>query len=470
MKWFLMISKKRIAESICLATLVLLFGCGNDNKPPTWIVEESSSVGDSDNQTGDDAGVGVSGNRDVSSDTTGEPIDHCAAKTHTCLSNETCVFTESEAFDCVRLSFVSTWTSYNVGQSDDDQISLPLTSSGMYDFTVDWGDGTSDHITSWDQAEKVHTFAEPGTYTLRISGTIVGWAFRPKHTSNPDATKLTEVSQWGPLRLGNSGGYFHGAENLVITATDTLDISGTTDMRSLFENCESLTNVSGIDYWDVSRVTDMRNLFRGASAFNQDLSRWDVSNVTNMVGMFWGAEAFDQDLSQWDVASVKNMGGMFAHTSVNHDISRWDVSSAINMKLMFWRAEAFDQDLSQWNVSNVTTMERMFMEAEAFDQDLSPWEVSSVTSMDKMFNGATSFDQDLSQWDFSNVDSMKNMFSGVTLSTSNYDALLNRLSANLVRRGMTFDGGDSKYSSAGATARESLIYDQHWSISDGGPE
>ena len=44
------------------------------------------------------------------------------------------------------------------GVSNDDQFTLPLTDNGTVDIVVDWGDGTSDAITAFDQAEKTHTY------------------------------------------------------------------------------------------------------------------------------------------------------------------------------------------------------------------------------------------------------------------------------------------------------------------------
>lgn len=384
--------------------------------------------------------------RDDSSgpDTTCDPIDHCADQTDDCAVSETCEFTGPGTFDCIQRPFISTWITDNLGYSDDNQILLPLVSSGTYDFTVDWGDGTTDTIDTWDQAEATHTYAQPGIYTIEITGTIKGWAF----SNEPyfDLEKLVEVNQWGVLNLGNSGSYFQGARNLRIRATDQLDLEGTTNMRRTFRNCESLTTVPGMQNWDVSGVADMEEMFSGATAFNQDLSPWDVSNVTNMAGVFAGAAAFDQDLSPWDVSNVTNMVGMFGG------------------------AAAFDHDLSQWDVSNVTNMSGMFFLTSAFNQDLSQWDVSNVTHMEAMFSMAAAFDQDLSQWDVSNVQSMDYLFEGTTLSTQNYDAILNGWSMQSVQNGVPFHGGDSKYSGAAAAARQSLIDDHNWVIVDAGLE
>ena len=87
--------------------------------------------------------------------------------------------------------FLSTWntTLTSSGSSDDNQVNLPLETSGTYNFYVDWGDETSDTITSWDQPEVTHTFASEGIYSLNITGQIIGWSFN----NDGDKLKLIEI-------------------------------------------------------------------------------------------------------------------------------------------------------------------------------------------------------------------------------------------------------------------------------------
>ena len=79
----------------------------------------------------------------------------------------------------VNPNFVSTWdtTKTSSGSSTATQVKLPLISSGIYAFDVDWGDGSSNTITVWNQPEVTHTYASSGIYTITISGQIDGWAF-----------------------------------------------------------------------------------------------------------------------------------------------------------------------------------------------------------------------------------------------------------------------------------------------------
>jgi hypothetical protein len=59
------------------------------------------------------------------------------------------------------------------------------------------------------------------------------------------------------------------------------------------------------------------------------------------------------------------------------------------------------------------------------------------------------------------------MFTGVSLSTSDYDALLQGWDAQILHSGVTFDGGNSQYC-LGEAARTHLISAYSWTITDGG--
>ncbi|NCC99614.1 MAG: T9SS type A sorting domain-containing protein [Bacteroidia bacterium] len=62
------------------------------------------------------------------------------------------------------------------------------------------------------------------------------------------------------------------------------------------------------------------------------------------------------------------------------------------------------------------------------------------------------------------------MFGEVTLSTANYDALLTGWAAQTVQSGVTFSGGNSKYSAGAAATARGVLTDSpnNWTITDGG--
>lgn len=343
--------------------------------------------------------------------------------------------------------FVTTWQTDNPGDSADNQIALPLVANGSYDFTVDWGDGSSDTITAWDDPAATHTYPTAGQYTVTITGTIEGWQFMKGDTPAvlgwADGQKLLTVSSWGTLAFGATSGQFAGASNVVIAATDAPDLSKTTSLYSAFYNADSLTDEDfsawdtstitdmtamffyadsfngNVSTWDTSSVTGMRNMFTSAYAFNGDLSAWNTSSVTNMAGMFEDTPAFDSNLAAWNTSAVTTMARMFRFaTAFDSDLSGWDTSSVIHMSAMFENADAFSGDISTWNTSSVLLMDRMFAYHDTFNGDISAWNTSSVVNMSRMFYAADLFNGDLSAWDTSSVTSMLSMFHQATAFTS----------------------------------------------------
>ena len=291
-------------------------------------------------------------------------------------------------------------------------ITIPTYSGETYNYTVEWGDGSSNTNVTGDIS---HNYADAGTYTVSICGT-----FPRIYLNNeaPDRAKLRTIEQWGNNVWTSMNGAFAGAENMVSNATDMPNLSMVTDMYGMFAFARSFNGDANIGNWDVSNVIDMYGMFAGASVFNADINNWDVSNVTTMENMFYGATVFRQDLGNWNVGNVNNMRNMFS------------------------TAMLFNGDISNWNVSNVTTMYGMFFHANKFDRDLGNWDVSNVTDM-------------------------RNMLKNVKLSVANYDSLLMGWSTLTLQPNVIFNAGKSKYC-AGEMARQSIIANYNWTIQDQG--
>ncbi|MFT4533685.1 MAG: surface protein [Saprospiraceae bacterium] len=244
------------------------------------------------------------------------------------------------------------------------------------------------------------------------------------------------------------------------------DVSDVTNMDNLFQNQKDFNaDISG---WDVSNVTSMKEMFSKAQFFDEDISGWDVGKVTQMGFMFRETIFFDADISEWDVSNVTQMGFMFNRAkSFNADISNWDVANVINMENMFNLAQSFNADIGGWDVGNVTFMFGMFTLAQSFNGDISEWDVGKVTNMSRMFLGAQYFNANLNEWNVSNVISMSEMFNDSGLSSENYDETLNGWSELGVKSNVKLQAKDTYYC-FGAEARQSLIDNYNWDITDAG--
>ncbi|MCL6267059.1 BspA family leucine-rich repeat surface protein [Flagellimonas myxillae] len=360
--------------------------------------------------------------------------------------------------------FVTTWKTDNIGATGNNQISIPTHTSSTYDYTVDWGDGSSDTNVTGDIT---HTYAIPGTYTVTISGLFPRIYFEDL-LNTKDPMKLLTVEQWGSNPWQSMFGAFSGCGNMDVVATDVPDLSLVTDLARMFQGCTLLVGNNSFTTWDMTTVLYMGEMFEDATMFNQPIGSWDVSGVETMNSLFRGALAFDQDISGWDTGNIMWMSQMFMGTSFNPDISGWDTSSLTDMSFMFEMNDTFNRDISSWDTSNVRWMSRAFLGATAFNQDISSWDVGSAEFMSEVFSGASSFNQDLSTWNIAKASNMTSIFDDSGLSDENYNNILIGWS-NLptLQEDVKFGASGNQFCEGGP-ARQNLIVTYNWEINDGG--
>jgi surface protein len=215
----------------------------------------------------------------------------------------------------------------NAGVSTSTQFRMPLTTSTGLDFDVDWGDDSPiENITNHTLA--IHTYATAGTYTIKVTGSILGWQFN----NGGDRLKMLNVSQWAGLNI-SVGAAFRGCTNLTCNAIDAPKIT-TTTLITFFRGCSNFDG--NIGNWDVSNVTNIQQMFQDASIFNQNIGTWETGNATNMGSMFAGANAFDQDISNWDINQVTSfinfMGSATGLSTTNYDalLVAWEAQAPIS--------------------------------------------------------------------------------------------------------------------------------------------
>ena len=313
--------------------------------------------------------------------------------------------------------FITTW------QTDGStRIIIPLTGGG-YDFTIDWGDGTTE-IKTGSPGNISHTYSTAGVKTVSIMPNVLTGFPRIYVNNFGNRLLLKTIESWGSGQWGASvDRAFFGANNLDVNATDIPNFSNTTNFQYMFLDCSSITGTNGFTNWTLNTnptaTVSFSTMFQSATQFNGDISNWDVSRVNTFDAMFNNAQKFNQNIGSWNVSNVTNMSAMFQNAILfNQNISNWNVGNVMNMNAMFNNAKVFAQDISGWNVANVANMSSMFQNADAFNIDISGWNVSNVTSMSNMFNANNVFNQDLSNWDVSSVTNMTYMFQSASVFNS----------------------------------------------------
>lgn len=368
---------------------------------------------------------------------------------------------DSNQYKYVPQTFVSVWdtTRTSSGSSTATQVKLPLISTGTYNFIVDWGDGSSDKITTWNQAQTTHTYATTGTYQVVITGTIQGFGFE----NTGDRLKILSIFRWGTtFRLGNNGAYFHGCENLQLhQVEDVLNLNGTTTFINMFNNCYNLTTIGRVNEWDVSNVTTLQFMFVNAYNFNDNIGAWNIGNVTNLNQTFsiplantYGKfnNGGSPTIGNWNTSKVTTTRTMFQNqASFNQDIGTklvtvngvsyiaWDMSNVTDIGFMFNISNQIggislggvfnnggSSTIGNWNTSKVNNMGSAFQFQPDFNQDISTkavtisgvtytaWDTALVTSMANMLTcnnyRIAKFNQPVGNWNTSSVTSIQSLF------------------------------------------------------------
>lgn len=262
--------------------------------------------------------------------------------------------------------------------TDGQTFELPLVSGFSYNFSVDWGDGTTSAISDYSDPSKYHVYTSKGGYLIKLTGLV----------QKIDISGATHKDQFISIR--------------------NLGATGLRDLSSAFKNATQLRFVGG---GNTSYVTDMSSTFQNSTGLNVDTSTWDTQRVQDMSFMFENNNHVKVQTAGWNTANVTAMNEMFgtAHTA-EPNTENWDVSNVLTMENMFFDARSAEPKTSGWNTSNVTNMAGMFGPAYAAEPDVTNWNVSNVQDMSSFANEAYAASLDVSNWDLSNVTDMTGAF------------------------------------------------------------
>lgn len=329
--------------------------------------------------------------------------------------------------------------------------------------SVIYEDGTEEFVPEkYDNIRVGHVFPEPGRHVvkLRLSNTattldnmfsIAYWAAGEylttadfSHTDLSGITNMESMFQnckhletcvFGEVNtpeLKNIKNMFKYCYELRSVDIASLQTDKVTDMSSLFFNCSSLERLDLTGFMTNS-VTDMSNMFYSCRKLETlDLSSFDTSNVTNMNSMFCSCNSLkDIDLTSFNTVKAKDMGGIFqiCESLESLDLRNFNTSNTENMGGMFARCTKLESiDLSSFNTANCTQMASMFNDCKNLKNlDLRHFSTDKVGSMERMFNNCSSLTElDLSSFHTQAVKSMGYMFENCTslaaLDLTNFSA------------------------------------------------
>jgi hypothetical protein len=194
----------------------------------------------------------------------------------------------------------------------DENFTIVCRNVGTFDATIDWGDGSTSDITSFDDAGLTHVYVDAGTHTIRVSGSF------PTLYNNgtaDDRGKYREILQFGDVGWLDLNSAFQGCSGLVsVQSGMTCEVGNVTRFDEMFEGCNSLTTINLSTFQPNSTNVVMVEMFRDTA--NAGMAEIDFSGFAGvapiqMQGIFRnagpGAPGLDViGLEEMDYSAVQN--------------------------------------------------------------------------------------------------------------------------------------------------------------------
>lgn len=220
-----------------------------------------------------------------------------------------------------------------------DSFTIPCTDTGTFNAVIDWGDGSTDTITTFDAAELQHTYATAGTKAIKVSGTFPNIRF----SNGGDRSKVLSVLNLGVVGWLDLKNAFYGCNNLSVF------IAGATNTASVIEFAGMLRNCSSLDFNQLTTLstvssTDFKNMFKGCTSVKTiDCTSFNTSRAIDLSSMFQNCSSLTDVINvEWfnieDLNSVGDLDDFM--TDVTLPTARYD------QLLINWDAQTVKAGLS----------------------------------------------------------------------------------------------------------------------------
>lgn len=305
----------------------------------------------------------------------------------------------------ISTDFIMTIDTTKAGSASNTFI-LKCGNYGVYSAVIDWGDGSTSDITTYNDADLTHVYSVSGVYTIKISGHLPWILF----IGTGDKLKVMSIENWGLNEWESFDNSFFGCRNMVINAIDTPVLSNLTQgtdgrfFRAFYST--GITTIPNFKNWNSEHIFFAPSMFNDClNLTTLDMSGMDFSNCTSfgtsgVEGMFNGCINLDSiNVTGMTLNSVNNVG----------------------CGVMFQNIGTFDLiGLDTWNIGK--------------------------------------------------VNSFYNFLKNSKITTTEYDKLLIAWDSQDAVNSLAVNFGTSQYTLGGAaaTARAGLIANDLWTITDGG--
>ena len=318
----------------------------------------------------------------------------------------------------------------SVISSPADSYTLPTVDGGVYNCTVEWGDGTTSTITSWNQSEVTHQYPSAGKYRIKISGQFEGINFhRHEELNHHDHLKLLDVISWGDDSKMDIAGYVTPFNPHGVTSTGSNGVM--TGSTGMFCGCKNWNDVSGgAPNWGTCGTAKTLNPDGDGRKFGS----------ASLITTFYGNSSLQADISVWTTEDRPFTGNAYRHFQYRPRVSDIDtfkanfhwlvgngnhwqmfangavVSAEGNSLLRSNRNSRFE--VSNWKLDPTAPnigWQTTFSGNNNMDPDVSNLVGPNVNTVAYIFNGADSFTgRGLENWDISGIDTNSSNGSGFT--------------------------------------------------------
>lgn len=177
-------------------------------------------------------------------------------------------------------------------------------------------------------------------------------------------------------RIGSSGGESERSLKTLLDYTKSTAslFSGLTDLESIDPNILLKT--------DTSNVTNMRSMFQNCPSLTT-VPELDTGNVNNMAYMFSSCKSLTT-IPELDTSNVTNMSGMFDGSSALKTVPELDTSNVTDMSFMFNGCGALET-IPELDTRNVTSTFYMFVNCTSL-KTVSGLDLRNVEDAGNMFN------------------------------------------------------------------------------------
>lgn len=352
-------------------------------------------------------------------------------------------------------SFVFSVKTDNAGSTLTNQFQLPLISASTVNAVVDWGDGSSDTITSYNQAETLHTYASSGEYTITMSGVINGWQFN----NTGDRNKILDLQNFGTFELDSTTAelQFWGCNNLVISSSDDGNYENATSFFRTWRDCNSLTSFPLID---TSSGTNFSQTWQNCTSLTS-FPLIDTSSGTNF-GNAWDSCTSLTSFPLLDVSNGTGFSYVWRGCNSLTSFPLIDTSSGTN----FTRTWASCSSLTSFPLIDVSSG-TIFYAAWESCSGLTSFpllDVSSGTNFGYTWIGCSSLTSfPANMFDTCSATNFTNAFLNTNLSQTSIDNILVSIDTAGQSNGTFNQSGGSAPSAVGLAAISNLV-SKGWTI------